>query len=110
MTALPGDSRGAHTGEEDVLRLLQPGHETRAHACEADPSELHDLSGQPRVSEVERELRAALAEKMILDLDCPPLPAIQEAAAGQPGAKRKAGAALNRAAQSEIKDTDKDGS
>jgi arylsulfatase A-like enzyme len=41
---------------------------------QADPSELSNLSGQPEVTAVERELREALAEKMILDGDYLPLP------------------------------------
>lgn len=43
---------------------------------EKDPSELNNLSGQAEVAAVERELRAALAEKMILDWDYLPLPAL----------------------------------
>ena len=42
---------------------------------EADPSELNNLSGKPEVAGIERELRAALIEKMILDFDYLPLPA-----------------------------------
>jgi N-sulfoglucosamine sulfohydrolase len=42
---------------------------------QADPSELENLSGKPEVASVERELRAALIEKMILDFDYLPLPA-----------------------------------
>ena len=41
---------------------------------EEDPSELNNLSGKPEVAAVERELRLALAEKMILDFDYLPLP------------------------------------
>jgi len=41
---------------------------------EADPSELSNLSGQPALSKVEHDLRAALAEKMVLDSDYLPLP------------------------------------
>jgi N-sulfoglucosamine sulfohydrolase len=41
---------------------------------EADPSELNNLSGRPQFAQVERELREALAEKMILDWDYLPLP------------------------------------
>jgi len=41
---------------------------------EEDPSELHNLSGDPKLAEVEQELRTALAEKMILDFDYLPLP------------------------------------
>ncbi|WP_254509369.1 sulfatase family protein [Anatilimnocola floriformis] len=42
----------------------------------ADPSELSNLSGKPEVAEVERDLRSALAKKMILDFDYLPLPAL----------------------------------
>jgi hypothetical protein len=42
---------------------------------EADPSELHNIVGKPEFAAVERELRAALIEKMILDFDYLPLPA-----------------------------------
>ena len=41
-----------------------------------DPSELENLSGQPRVASEEQLLREALAEKMILDWDYLPLPAM----------------------------------
>ncbi|HND54376.1 MAG TPA: sulfatase, partial [Pirellulaceae bacterium] len=36
---------------------------------DVDPSELNNLSGKPEVAAVERELRDALIEKMILDFD-----------------------------------------
>jgi N-sulfoglucosamine sulfohydrolase len=42
----------------------------------ADPSELNNVSGRPEYASVERELRDALAEKMILDFDYLPLPAL----------------------------------
>src|SRR6185436_17810224 len=42
----------------------------------ADPAELNNLSGKPELAAVERELRIALTEKMILDFDYLPLPAI----------------------------------
>ena len=41
-----------------------------------DPSELENLSGQARVASEEQLLREALAEKMILDWDYLPLPAM----------------------------------
>jgi len=41
-----------------------------------DPSELENLSGQARVASEEQILREALAEKMILDWDYLPLPAV----------------------------------
>jgi N-sulfoglucosamine sulfohydrolase len=43
-----------------------------------DPSELDNRSGQPEVADVERRLREALAEKMILDWDYLPLPAMMD--------------------------------
>jgi N-sulfoglucosamine sulfohydrolase len=46
---------------------------------EADPSELNNLSGKPELAATERELRLALAEKMILDFDYLPLPALEGA-------------------------------
>ena len=55
---------------------------------QADPSELNNLSGKPEVGPVERELRAALVEKMILDWDYLPLPATMDPD-GQPAAKGK---------------------
>jgi arylsulfatase A-like enzyme len=45
---------------------------------ETDPSELVNLSGRRELASVERELREALAEKMILDFDYLPLPAMLE--------------------------------
>lgn len=43
---------------------------------DADPSELNNLSGKRNIATIERELREALAEKMILDGDYLPLPAL----------------------------------
>jgi arylsulfatase A-like enzyme len=43
---------------------------------QTDPAELRNLSGQPEVANVEAELREALAEKMILDFDYLPIPAM----------------------------------
>jgi N-sulfoglucosamine sulfohydrolase len=50
---------------------------------EADPSELNNVSGQRELTEVEHELRLALAEKMILDFDYLPLPAVGGGAGGR---------------------------
>lgn len=50
---------------------------------QADPSELENLSGKPKHAAVEQELREKLAEKMILDQDYLPLPALL-GAEGQP--------------------------
>lgn len=46
---------------------------------ENDPSELNNVSGKADYTEVERELRIALAEKMIVDFDYLPLPNLMEA-------------------------------
>jgi len=57
---------------------------------ETDPSELNNLSGKPDLAAVERELRIALAEKMILDFDYLPLPAIaDDPMAGNPSEGEK---------------------
>lgn len=60
---------------------------------DSDPSELVNLSGRPDVANVERELRLALTEKMILDFDYLPLPALGggETVQRGPGARKKAG-------------------
>jgi N-sulfoglucosamine sulfohydrolase len=57
---------------------------------DADPSELNNISGKPEVAAVERELRAAMAEKMILDFDYLPLPDLMEQNSGV-GAKQGKG-------------------
>lgn len=56
---------------------------------DADPSELKNLSGRPEVAAVERELRDALAEKMILDFDYLPLPELLDQT-GEPVKRGKA--------------------
>jgi hypothetical protein len=68
---------------------------------EADPSELDNLSGKPEIADVEHALRLALAEKMILDFDYLPLPAV--------GAKGKAPSPRSRETTFARLDTDKDG-
>jgi N-sulfoglucosamine sulfohydrolase len=49
----------------------------------ADPSELNNLSGKPGLAAVERALRLALTEKMILDFDYLPLPDLMQGGAGK---------------------------
>lgn len=62
---------------------------------DADPSELSNLSGDPKLAAIERELRVALAEKMMLDFDYLPLPDIGETGvaprAGKSQPKSRAG-------------------
>lgn len=55
---------------------------------EADPSELSNRSGDSSLREVERALRVALAERMILDFDYLPLPDLLESDSGAPAAKK----------------------
>ena len=66
---------------------------------ESDPSELKNLSGQPELAEIERALRLTLAEKMILDFDYLPLPAIPDSAGANQNANANANAPANRAKQ-----------
>jgi N-sulfoglucosamine sulfohydrolase len=64
---------------------------------QSDPSELNNLSGKPELAPIERELRLALTEKMIVDFDYLPLPALTPSngaegnlpAGPAPGAKAK---------------------
>jgi hypothetical protein len=65
---------------------------------EADPSELNNLSGKAELAATERELRLALTEKMILDFDYLPLPAIPEAPVRERGAAKKEATTGNRSA------------
>ncbi len=67
---------------------------------ETDPSELSNISGKPELASVERELRVALAEKMILDFDYLPLPNLNVGkatndAAANPGTAGRAGRVAN---------------
>lgn len=71
---------------------------------EADPSESNNLSGSKELVAVEAELRLALAEKMLLDYDYLPLPAMLEADTDKP-AKPTA----DRGKQFQRLDTNKDG-
>jgi N-sulfoglucosamine sulfohydrolase len=75
---------------------------------ESDPSELSNLSGRSELANVERELRVALAEKMILDFDYLPLPATGDGGAA-PGRRANAPARAGRAAQFTKLDTNGDG-
>jgi arylsulfatase A-like enzyme len=52
---------------------------------DADPAELQNLSGAAEHIGVERRLREALAEKMILDFDYLPLPSLLEGESGRAG-------------------------
>lgn len=56
-----------------------------------DPWELNNLSGKAEMAVVERELRVALTEKMILDYDYLPLPALEDGANGAKAGKAKGG-------------------
>src|SRR4029453_4339178 len=58
----------------------------------ADPSELNNLSGKPELASTERELRIALAEKMIVVSDSPPLPALTPGSSRVGGESSAAGA------------------
>ena len=58
---------------------------------DADPSELNNLSGKPAVAAVERSLRLALTEKMILDFDYLPLPDLMDIEAGRGSTKKGKG-------------------
>jgi arylsulfatase A-like enzyme len=58
-----------------------------------DPAELKNLSGNPELRPIERELRVALMEKMMIDFDYLPLPDLLEDPASAPakGKKKKQG-------------------
>jgi arylsulfatase A-like enzyme len=74
------------------------------YELDKDPSELHNVSGDPQLADVERELRMALAEKMILDFDYLPLPDLNVGKTGSNAHGRQ-----NRAASFARLDADRDG-
>jgi arylsulfatase A-like enzyme len=67
---------------------------------QTDPSELKNLSGDASLRAIEHELRVALTEKMMLDFDYLPLPALDEGNGAPPG-KGKAGSGKKRKAAGE---------
>lgn len=74
-----------------------------------DPSELDNLSGRPELRDVERRLRLALAEKMILDFDYLPLPDVEMGGAPAPSGN-SLGTNGDRAGQFARLDKNADGS
>jgi arylsulfatase A-like enzyme len=60
----------------DATYFSNPRPVYELYDLDADPSELNNVVGKPEFANVEHELRVALAEKMILDFDYLPLPAI----------------------------------
>ncbi|RPJ00286.1 MAG: hypothetical protein EHM39_05095, partial [Chloroflexi bacterium] len=106
MTSAHAD--GALAPELTATYFTTPRPVYEFYDLEADPSELHNLSGQPAAAGAERELRVALVEKMILDFDYLPRPAIP--GDETQGAKRppQAGAPANRARQFANKDLNGD--
>jgi len=105
----PVDSGFAAVTEAHTAGKLAPEFEARwftaprpvyeLYDLQADPHELHNLSGKPEVAKVERELRVALAGKMTADFDYLPLPAIPSDGPGGSG----------RAQAFERLDTNRDG-
>lgn len=69
------NSAGTLAPELKRTYFTTPREVYELYDLQADPSELNNLSGKPEVAAAERELRAALIEKMILDFDYLPLPA-----------------------------------
>lgn len=66
---------------------------------QTDPSELKNLSGDPSLRAIEHELRVALTEKMMLDFDYLPLPALDAGtSAVPPGKGSKAASKKKKAA------------
>ena len=77
---------------------------------DADPAELENLSGKPELAQIEGALRLTLAEKMIVDFDYLPLPALLESpAAGNNRGGNNPNAAANRAKQFAKLDSNQDG-
>lgn len=99
-------SAGLLPSEFGAAYFTTPRPVYELYDLETDPGELRNLSGNSDQAAVERELRLALAEKMILDFDYLPLPAIPESPHTAANPAQKAG---NRQAAFQKLDTDRDG-
>jgi arylsulfatase A-like enzyme len=103
MTAANGANQLAPGLRATYFTTPRPVYEL--YDLDQDPSELNNLSGQPEVAVVERSLRLALAEKMIVDFDYLPLPAIT----GTRDAAKQKQKPSDRAIAFKRLDTDQDG-
>jgi N-sulfoglucosamine sulfohydrolase len=94
----PAEQAWKQIREANVAGKLTPGQSAtyfttprpvyELYDLDADPGELNNLSGKPEFADTERELRAALAEKMILDWDYLPIPDLMETEMGETGQKK----------------------
>ncbi len=106
------DIKAAHAAGTLDKRLsqiyfAQPRPVYELYDLEKDPAELQNLSGKPEVAEVERNLRIALAEKMIIDFDYLPLPHIPSL--GEPEDAKQGPGGPEAARATRFKLLDKDG-
>lgn len=76
---------------------------------ENDPSELRNIAGQEGVQDIERELKEALQEKMIVDFDYLPLPYPAPPKKAPAGKAKAAGSKGGREQQFAQKDANRDG-
>ena len=72
ITALHEESKLAPEFERAFFTHPRPIYEL--YDLNNDPAELNNLAGKPEFQKIERELKEALQEKMILDYDYLPLP------------------------------------
>jgi N-sulfoglucosamine sulfohydrolase len=84
ITALHTEGKLAPEFERAYFTSPRPVYEL--YDLNTDPGELTNLAGQPPYRQVERQLKVALQEKMILDYDYLPLPIADK---GQARATRK---------------------
>jgi N-sulfoglucosamine sulfohydrolase len=88
MVALHEEGKLAAGFERAYFTNPRPVYEL--YDLEKDPGELNNLAGRTEHRKVERELKAALQEKMILDYDYLPLP-IADKGQARGGKKKQAG-------------------
>jgi hypothetical protein len=84
--------RGELSNPVSATYFTSPRPVYELYDMEEDPSELNNLSGRPGMAGIERGLRAALVEKMVLDFDYLPLPALQARKGGSLTRTRSLGA------------------
>jgi arylsulfatase A-like enzyme len=95
--------------EFEKLYFTSPRPVYELYDLEKDPSELDNLAGRKELAGVERELKEALQQKMILDYDYLPLPIAADPKGAAGKGKESAKADAGREQQFVAKDKDKDG-
>ncbi len=89
-TAMNAAAEAGRLTPEFIARYFStPRPVYELYDLDEDPAELHNRAGDPALAEVERGLRRALMERMILDFDPLPLPALDPEPARASSSRRR---------------------